>query len=53
MAGKQKDRGKGRGEAVQVFRQFAWNLAGALAGAKAGTRRPPAGERSGRPQAAR
>jgi hypothetical protein len=26
-------------EAAQVFRQFAWNLAGTLASVKAGTRR--------------
>lgn len=36
-------------EAAQVFRQFAWNLAGTLAGIKAGTRRVakprPAGSR--------
>ena len=35
MAGKDNTRGKRRGEAVQVFRQFAWNLAGTLAGGKA------------------
>jgi hypothetical protein len=39
MAGKEKHSGKGRGEAVQVFRQFAWNLAGTLANVKAGTQR--------------
>jgi hypothetical protein len=29
-------------EAQQTFRQFAWNLAGTLASAKAGTLRTPA-----------
>jgi hypothetical protein len=31
--------GKTSEEAGQVFRQFAWNLAGTLASVKAGTRR--------------
>lgn len=39
MAGRKNSR-QGRGEAVQVFRQFAWNLAGTLANVKAGTARP-------------
>lgn len=38
MAGKGNNSRQGRGEAVQVFRQFAWNLAGTLANVKAGTR---------------
>lgn len=51
MAGKENVSGKGRGEAVQVFRQFAWNLAGTLAGAKTGRR--PARPRPAKTQAAR
>lgn len=53
MAGKDNHAGKGRGEAVQVFRQFAWHLAGTLAGAKAGAGRPPAGPRPGKAGAGR
>ena len=51
MAGKENTRRAGRGEAVQVFRQFAWNLAGTLANVKAGTQRGSA--RPGKTPAAR
>ena len=51
MAGKENYSGKGRGEAVHVFRQFAWNLAGTLAGAK--TQRAAGRPRPVKPSAAR
>lgn len=50
MAGKAND---SRGEAVQVFRQFAWNLAGTLANVKAGTRPAAARPRPAKPAARR
>lgn len=53
MAGKENYSGKGRGEAVQVFRQFAWNLAGTLAHSKAGTQRTPVRPRPAKTPAAR
>lgn len=53
MAGKENYSGKRRGEAVQVFRQFAWNLAGTLANVKAGTPRASARPRAGKTPAAR
>jgi len=36
MAGKEKSGGTRKVEASQVVRQFAWNIAGSLAGGKAG-----------------
>jgi len=50
MAGKKNG---SRGEAVQVFRQFAWNLAGTLANVKAGTGRATVRPRPAKPTAAR
>lgn len=52
MAGRKNSR-QGRGEAVQVFRQFAWNLAGSLANVKAGTGRGPVPPRPAKPAATR
>jgi hypothetical protein len=37
MAGKEKPGASRGAEASQVVRQFAWNIAGSLAGAKGGT----------------
>ncbi len=49
MAGKEKSGTSRNSEAGQVVRQFAWNIAGTLAGSKAGgsDKRPakPAGKR--------
>lgn len=53
MAGKKNDIRQGRGEAVHVFRQFAWNLAGTLANVKAGTGRAPARQRPAKRAASR
>lgn len=53
MAGKQNNPRQGRGEAVHVFRQFAWNLAGTLANVKAGTGRAAARPRPAKPAASR
>lgn len=53
MAGKDNTARSGRSDAVHVFRQFAWNLAGTLAGAKAGTQRAPARPRPAKPSARR
>jgi hypothetical protein len=53
MAGKQNSSRARRGEAVHVFRQFAWNLAGTLAGVKAGTGRAPVRPRPAKPAATR
>jgi hypothetical protein len=36
MAGKSNSASSKGGEATQAFRQFSWNLAGTLAGVKAG-----------------
>lgn len=49
MAGKENSGKPGRGEAVQVFRQFAWNLAGTLANVKAGTGRATTRPRPAKP----
>ena len=53
MAGKENASRVGRGEAVQVFRQFAWNLAGTLANVKAGTQRGSGRPRAGKTPAVR
>lgn len=53
MAGKDNSSRQGRGEAVHVFRQFAWNLAGTLAQVKAGTRAVARRPRHARPAASR
>lgn len=49
MAGKEND----SHQAAQVFRQFAWNLAGTLANVKAGTGRVAVRPRPAKPAASR
>ena len=53
MANKKNMSRRRRGEAVHVFRQFAWNLAGTLANVKAGTGRAPARPRPAKPAGTR
>lgn len=53
MAGKGNISRRARGEAVHVFRQFAWNLAGTLANVKAGTHRTAARPRPSKPAGTR
>ncbi|MHB1104218.1 MAG: hypothetical protein ACYC0C_15895 [Devosia sp.] len=53
MAGKENTSQQGRAEAVQVFRQFAWNLAGTLVNVKGGTRRVSVRPRPAKPAAQR
>jgi hypothetical protein len=49
MAGKSNSRSGKRDEATQAFRQFSWNLAGTLAGVKAGAKPTPSKPATAKP----